>query len=275
MQRILRTTVLAVACTLVLAVTAARAAEAKHYRYVGEHPVAGGGFCHILAPHVHIYAPVKVDVLYRQHDGWNYFVGDPVAFGYDGPKYAYEGAHPIHVDVALGETDVDGDEVEYCYIKGPHYHILAPPPETHFALRGDIYWYVGDFPPEFEAERPKLARINLVYEPLVYTRPVVLVGPPPEWHDVLIIEAHAPAVVVEAPEAHAVVEGGVGVRAGVEVHVPMPTLQFGVSVGAAPVIVEERRVHEVHVIHEHEHEHDDEHHDNGKHKGHWKGKGHW
>jgi hypothetical protein len=267
MQRIMRITVLALACTVAMAVTA-RAAEAKHYRFVGEHPIPGGGFCHILAPHVHIYAPAKVDVLYRQHDGWNYFVGDPVAFGYEGPKYAYQGAHPINVDVAIGEVDVDGDEIEYCYIKGPHYHIVAPPAEAQFALRGDVYWYVGAYPPEFEAERPRYARINAVYEPMVYTRPVVLVGPPPGWHDVFV-EVDTPGVIVAGPHGHAVVEGGVGVAAGVEVQVPVPTVQFGVSVGAAPVVVHDHStVREVRVIN---------HHDNGLHRGQFKhkGRGHW
>jgi hypothetical protein len=275
MERILRTTFLVLACTLALA-AGARAAEAKQYRYVGEHPMAGGVFCHIRAPHVHISAPVKADLQYRQHDGWNYFVGDPVAYGYDGPKYAYEGAHPIHVDVAVGEPEPSGDAIVYCYLKGPHYHVVAPPPDTHFALRGDVYWYVGDFPPEFAAERPKLAKINLVYEPIAYERPVVLVAPPPEWHDVLIVDARAPNVVVEADAPAPVVEGGVvasggvGVQAGVAVHIPVPTVQFGVSVGAAPVVVEERHVHEVHII-----EHDHGHHDNGRHRGWGKGKGHW
>jgi hypothetical protein len=276
MERITRTVVLVFAVTLALA-AGARAAEAKQYRYVGEHPMAGGVFCHIRAPHVHVIAPAKADVQYRQEDGWSYFVGDPVAYGYDGPKYAYQGAHPIHVEAAVGAPEVEGDAVVYCYLKGPHYHIVAPPPDTHFTMRGDVYWYVGDFPPEFAAERPRLAKINLVYEPIEYQRPIVLVAPPPEWHDVLVVDVHTPDVVVETEAPPPVVEGrvvgGVGVSAGVEVHVPVPVVQFGVSVGAAPIIVEEHRhreVREVHII-----EHDHGHHDNGRHRGWGKGKGHW
>ena len=48
----------------------------------------------------------------------NYFVGDPVAYKYDGPKHSYKGPHPIHVEAVVG-----GDpDVEYCYIEGPHFH---------------------------------------------------------------------------------------------------------------------------------------------------------
>ena len=258
------------AFSLLLAMTA-RAAEAKHHRFVGEHPAQGGVFCHIHAPHVHVYAPVKADVLYRQHDGWNYFVGDPVAHGYAGPKYAYDGAHPIHVDAALGD---EGDDVTYCYLKGPHYHVVAPPPDTHFELRGDIYWYVGEFPPVFVQERPKLARINVVYAPMVYARPVVLLGPPPHWHDVLIDVDVRGGAVVEAPvvETRAVGVVGAGVHAGVEVHVPVPTFQMSVGIGAAPVVVQERR--DVIYVHDHDHKHKHKH-KNGRALGHRKGKGHW
>src|SRR4051812_43959776 len=77
-------------CGLVLTLAGARAAEARAHRFVGEHPGPGGVFCHIHAPHVHVYGPSKPEVLYRQHDGWSYFVGDPVAHGYAGPKYAYD-----------------------------------------------------------------------------------------------------------------------------------------------------------------------------------------
>ena len=63
---------------------------------------------------------------YRDHDGFKYFVGDPVAYGWDGEKHAYYGHHPIPVDAL-----VDGDpDTEWCYIDGPHYHAWAPPPDV-------------------------------------------------------------------------------------------------------------------------------------------------
>ena len=78
--------------------TSARAfADAKQQvSYIGIHPVAksdGGGICYIEGPHVHMYEADKIQ--YRDHRGAQFFVGDPVAYGYDGPKKAYKGHHPI------------------------------------------------------------------------------------------------------------------------------------------------------------------------------------
>jgi hypothetical protein len=232
-----------IASIILLLLAASEAQAGKQHRYVGEHPIAAGGFCHIHAPHVHVYAPVKAEVLYRDDDGWNHFVGDPVAYGYEGPRHAYHGAHPIHFE----------HEVEYCYVRGPHFHIEAPPAEARFEVRGDVLFYVGDFEPRFHQERPKLAKINVVLEPIVYARPVVVMGPPPGWHDVLVVEAHAVAPVV---------------RAGVEVNVPAPVIDVSFGFGVAPVVVER---HDHVVVHEHRHH---------KHKGKkWKhkgrGRGHW
>jgi hypothetical protein len=64
-------------------------------------------------------------------------------------------------------------------------------------------------------------------------------------------------------EARGVGVVGAGVHAGVEVHVPVPTFQMSVGVGAAPVVVRERR--DVIYVNDHGHK---------KHKRH-KGKGHW
>src|SRR5512146_2510369 len=67
-------------------------------RYVGPHPIPkeyGGGFCHIQVPHVHVYGPVDAKLQYREDPNGYYFVGDPVAYGWDGPKYAYYGHHPV------------------------------------------------------------------------------------------------------------------------------------------------------------------------------------
>src|SRR5438034_9767399 len=94
---------------LVLAVLVATPAAADpHYygrqvRYLGTHPIPkseGGGICYIEGPHVHIFAANKLE--YRPHGDDQVFVGDPVAHGWDGPKYAYKGPHPIHVDAYVG-----------------------------------------------------------------------------------------------------------------------------------------------------------------------------
>lgn len=256
---LLRTTFLGVVAWAALALASANAADAKQVKFVGVHPIAadfGGGFCYIEAAHIHVYQPPKAEVLYREHDDAFYFVGDPVPYGYDGPKHAYYGAHPVPVDVVLEEEDLDGDEVEYCYLDGPHYHYYVPPPTVRFTVKGGVYWYVGDFPREYERDKPRFAKINVVYKPLRYARPVVVVAPPPEYHGV-IVEVDEPVVEVHGPRAHLEGEAGVGIGVGVEVVVPAPTIEL--RIGGPAVIVEER---------------DHRHHDNGKHKGHWKKKKH-
>src|SRR5690349_10549174 len=145
--------ILVLAC--VFATSAATPALAKKYgrqvRYAGIHPVSkaeGGGICHIEFPHVHVYAANKLE--YRVVDDNNVFVGDPVAYGWDGPKYAYKGNHPIQVNaVVQGSPDV-----EYCYINGPHFHYFEPE-QPDFKLVGGAYFYVGD-PPKADIDaRPQ------------------------------------------------------------------------------------------------------------------------
>jgi hypothetical protein len=242
----------------------------RQVRFVGGHPIpkaAGGGYCHIEAPHVHVYMPADAKVQYRDHDGYLYFVGDPVAYGWDGPRHAYRGPHPIHVDVVLGE---DGDDdVEYCYLDGPHFHSYEPPPvlAADFKVSGGAYWYVGEPAPAFVEARPAMVKINAIYTPIVYERPVVTVSaPPPGWiglrFDVVtpgvVVEAARPAVVVERPRP------AFGVSAGFEVHVPTPTLS--VQVGAPAVYVGGGVVHRDVVYVEHE-RHGKWKHDNGRHRG--------
>jgi len=81
----------------------------KQVRFAGVHPIPkseGGGICYIEGPHVHIYAADKLE--YREHGPDHVFVGDPVAYGFDGPRFAYNGPHPIHVDdVVGGPPDVE------------------------------------------------------------------------------------------------------------------------------------------------------------------------
>src|SRR5665647_2180004 len=165
----------------------------KQVRYLGIHPVPkseGGGICYIEGPHVHIFAANKLE--YRDHGNYNYFVGDPVAYGYDGPRHAYKGHHPIHVNVVVGD---DQDDVEYCYIDGPHFHYFTPPPaiEADFKVAGDAYFYVAEPPPAYIEARPAMIKINAVYTPIEYSRPVVTVEPPSGW---IGVRFGVPAVVV-------------------------------------------------------------------------------
>jgi hypothetical protein len=232
-------------------------------RFAGIHPIPkseGGGICYIEGPHVHIYAANKLE--YRTHGDDHVFVGDPVAYGYDGPKYAYKGPHPIHVEAVVG-----GDpDVEYCYIEGPHFHEFEPADNDDYTRLGNAYFYVGTPPPVMIEARPQYIGINAYYKPMVYTRPVVEVDAPPGWIGARA-EFVTPAVVVDTPGAvvvdhrDEVIAPGVGIEAGVHVAVPMPSIAVGVgvNVGGPAVIVHDRPV----II---------EKHDNGRHEGWHKGK---
>ncbi len=252
---------------LALAVLAASpAALADHkwghqVRFSGIHPIPkseGGGICYIEGPHVHIYTANKLE--YRTHGDDHVFVGDPVAYGYDGPKYAYKGPHPIHVEAVVG-----GDpDVEYCYIEGPHYHYFEPPDGDDFKMAGNAYFYVGTPPPVMIEARPQYVGINAYYRPMVYTRPVVEVEAPVGW--IGVNAAFVTPAVVEAPvvvdHRDEVIAPGVGIEAGVHVAVPMPSISVGVGVNVGgPVVVHDRPV-----IIEHGH------HDNGRHEGWHKGR---
>jgi len=214
-----------IVATLALAVVAtpAHADKAKPYRYVGIHPIPkayGGGVCHIQAPHVHVFAPADVKVQYREHDGFEHFVGDPVAYGWDGPRTAYYGHHPIQVDVVVGDDD---PQVEYCYLDGPHYHAWAPPPGMKVKLEAGAYWYVGDLPKAYVEARPIYDPIDVVYKPIRYDRPAVVVeAAPPGWYGLVVA---APVVEVHDHGRHGHVHGVV--EAGVEVHVPAVRVEIG------------------------------------------------
>ena len=239
----LRWILIVVACVFVATpATAGRKKYGKQVRYAGIHPVPkgdGGGMCRIEAPHVHVYPANKLE--YRVHADNHVFVGDPVAYGWDGPKYAYKGHHPVQVNVVAGVGD---PYTHYCYLDGAHYHYWEPPEGPEFKIVGDAYFYVAEPPPLYVEARPAYIGINAHYRPIVYTRPVIEVEPPAGWIHVrpgFVIEPAA--VVIDGPPrgrpARGHVHGGVGVSAGVSVHIPVPTVSVGVSVGG-PVIVKER-----------------------------------
>lgn len=210
----------------------------KQVRFVGIHPIAkadGGGICYIEAPHVHIYTPNKLE--YRMHGDDYFFVGDPVAYGWDGPKVKFKGAHPIHVDAVVG-----GDpDVEYCYLEGPHYHYFEPEDGPEFKVVGETYFYVAEPPKVMIEARPQYVGVNAVYRPMTYVRPAVEVEAPVGWIGARA-EFGAPAAVIVDHRGHGttIVEPAVGVHVGAEVHIPVPTVQFGVQIGGPAVIVKER-----------------------------------
>ena len=254
-------TVLTFGFLAVLAVPAI--AGGKQVRYVGIHPIPkteGGGICYIEGPHVHIYEADKIQ--YRDHRGSNYFVGDPVAYGYDGQRYAYKGHHPIHVNAVVGDDDPDD---EYCYINGPHYHYFAPPEGPEFKVSGDAYFYVGEPPRAYVEARPSMMRINAMYQPLTYERPVVTVDAPVGWIGARA-EFVGPGVVVDGPRG-AIVAPRAGVT--VEGYIPAPSVHVDIGIGVPGVIVHDRGpaviVHDRPVIIE---ERVKVKHDNGLHRGH-------
>jgi hypothetical protein len=193
--------------------------------------------CHIEGPHVHIY-PVTAKVEYRTVGDANVFVGDPMVYGWDGEKHAYKGHHPVQVNV-VGE--LPQPTVHYCYITGPHYHSFEPPEGPDYRVVGDAYFYVGTPSPLYLQARPQYIGINAVYQPVVYTRPVVEVEPPSGWilaQPQFVIEAPAAAVVVDGPHGHA--SAGVGVGVGVGIAIPAPpsiSVGVGVQIGGPAVIV--------------------------------------
>lgn len=255
--------------SLVLLAVPAVAGRGKQVRYVGIHPVPktdGGGLCYIEGHHVHRYDADKIQ--YRDHRGAHYFVGDPVAYGYDGQRHAYKGHHPIHVSAVVGD---DAPHDEYCYLNGSHYHYFAPPEGPEFRIAGDAYFYVGEPPRAYIDARPAMMRINTVYQPMAYERPVITVDAPVGW-----IGARAEfvgpgaAVVVDAPRRGVVVAPP---RAGVtvEAHLPAPSLRVDVGIGVPGVIVRERApaviVRDRPVIIR---ERVRVKHDNGRHRGHYR-----
>ncbi|MBA2543880.1 MAG: hypothetical protein H0V17_29820 [Deltaproteobacteria bacterium] len=215
---------------------ATAAADKRQVRYVNIHPVAksdGGGMCQIEGPHVHVYEADKLQ--YRDHHGANFFVGDPVAYGYDGPKKSYKGHHPIHVHAVVGTPEPD---VEFCYLDGAHFHAFAPPPGPEFQVAGDAHFYVAEPPPVYLEARPAFIGINAIYTPIVYTRPRVIVEPPVGWIGIRAgfgggVHVGGPGVVVATPGVFVKgpkvkVKGSIGV--GIYVP-PPPSINVNIGVG--------------------------------------------
>jgi hypothetical protein len=236
--------ILLLALVALTVMTGSALAAGKQVKYIGVHPIAkahGGGFCYIEGPHVHIFQADKVQ--YRDHRGYQHFVGDPVAYGYDGPKHVYKGHHPIHVEVVVGDSEPD---LEFCYIDGPHYHYFVPPEGPEFKVVGGAYFYVAEPPKVYVEARPVMIEINAIYRPLVYVRPVVTVEAPVGWIGARA-EFIGPAVVAPVVVAPAV---GIGIDARVVVPVPSIRVDIGVGVGA-PVIIRDHRGRRGHGKHKH------------------------
>jgi hypothetical protein len=105
----------------------------------------------VEAPHVHVWQPPN-KVEYRLDADNNVFDGDPFAYGWDGPKVAYKGHHPVQVNAVAGGGD---PYTHYCYLDGPHYHHWDAPKGPDFKVVGDAYFYVGTPAPLYLEARPQ------------------------------------------------------------------------------------------------------------------------
>ncbi len=142
-----------IACTLL-----ARAAHAKDTEYISRHPLSARTFCNTNSPHVHAFEPHDLR-LYRKIEGQYYFVGDPVPFGFTGPKVVYVGQHPI------SDLLADISVPLFCYLKGRHSHWYEPVAALWFERREGAFVFVGAYDPIFYGHRPEYLAINDAYAP--------------------------------------------------------------------------------------------------------------
>jgi hypothetical protein len=180
----------ALAAGVLAMVVAPGAASAQVMDYLGIHPVNPhqGDFCYIDVPHVHAVLPADLRVYRELGRGEYLFVGDPLALGFDGTKYAYAGPHLL----AMPDAPAAAARF-YCYIQRPHYHAHAPAPSAQgsFVLKDGVYWYMGEFGPEFEAGKTN-AWINSTGAVAQYRAPPVSTGAEPPGYK-------GPAVVPPRP----------------------------------------------------------------------------
>jgi hypothetical protein len=145
-------------------------ADKGFLRWRGPHPVAakaGGGFCQIGRLHFHPYEadPAQELHTFKRRDVRS-FIGDPVAFGYDGNKFAYHHHHPLPAGAGL------------CFIDGPHWH--ASPPPGGYKKVEEVSFYVSKLPASYHELRKEAAARTKYYKDAKYERPKA-VTPPPEW----------------------------------------------------------------------------------------------
>jgi len=127
------------------------------FLYGGMHPINpnfGGGFCYTNAAHDHPYpSDPNVSYLYRNWNGYQYFVGNPYHFGYQGQAFPYYGHHPLP------------EYSSYCYIDGQHHHHFLPPAgyAASYVVNNGYYYYNGVFAPYYYSYRPSYYRARHTY----------------------------------------------------------------------------------------------------------------
>ena len=119
--------------------------QQMQYGYVGPHPEPydqAQGPCNIQGPHFHPYSPFD-QYLFREANGYFYFIGDLGDFGYTGQLWGYQGNHPIPPESGGG----------FCYIDWQHRHHFPAPPSMPFRYVGGYYSYYGSWDPAYYTYR--------------------------------------------------------------------------------------------------------------------------
>ncbi|HEY4186921.1 MAG TPA: hypothetical protein VGP07_17730 [Polyangia bacterium] len=165
----------AIFIALLVAGSSPVSADGPMSRYRGIHPLSPhqGAFCYIDTLHMHRIPPPDMRVYAVLKGGENLFVGDPVALGFEGPKFAYFGPHPLAIP---GAPELPGT---FCYIAGAHYHAAPQPSSPTLVQKDDVTWYIGPPPPA----APNRVWINEVRAIQSYKPPNVdLTSAPPGYH---------------------------------------------------------------------------------------------
>ena len=192
-------------------------------RYHGLHPLSPhqGAFCYIDSPHMHRVPPPDMRVYIVLKTGENLFIGDPVALGYDGPKFAYYGPHPLVI------ADAPDLPSTFCYLAGPHYHAAAPPPSPAMIEKAGVTWFMGPVPP---AADPGRIWINEVHPVAGYVAPKAdLSMAPPGYRPFTL-----PAPPAPAPALPAKGKPGVPPRSSITPSRPRPAKPATSTPGAQP-----------------------------------------
>lgn len=117
------------------------------YWYYGAHPDGDGGWDATEGAHQHDYPPFD-PYLFTQENGYYYFIGDPVDFGYAGNDvYGFYGPHPIALAYGGG----------YCYYGAAHRHRFAPW-GNRFVNANGWYMYQGPVSPWFYQNRDRYSQ---------------------------------------------------------------------------------------------------------------------
>ena len=168
---------LLLALVLLVAAASRSRADGAMVRYRGMHPLSPhqGAYCYVDALHLHRVTPPDMRVYVVLKNGENVFVGDPVALGYDGPRFGYFGPHPL----TIGTDGATEAPPIFCYIAGPHFHATPPSPSPAMVQKDGVYWYIGPPPPS----DPARIWVNEVHGIASYTPPKVSVSAaPPGYH---------------------------------------------------------------------------------------------